>query len=96
MTFELRSLIIVVNNIMFPVSAIRLRKLVLINELMLFIFWIFSVCAPQLSGRILFALRDARAIFLHTDLLCNGTYSVTGGRITYWGGGDTNGKDPIF
>ena len=35
---------------------------------------------------------DARTIFLHNDLLCNGTCSVTGGRITYWGG--TNGKDP--
>ena len=35
---------------------------------------------------------DARAIFLHNDLLCNDTCSVTGGSITYWGG--TNGKDP--
>ena len=40
---------------------------------------IFSVCAPQLSGRILFAPPDARAIFLHNDLLCNDTCSVTGG-----------------
>ena len=38
---------------------------------------------PQLSGRILFAPPDARAIFLHNDLLCNGTCSVIGGRITY-------------
>ena len=30
---------------------------------------------------------DARAIFLHNDLLCNDTCSVTGGSITYWGGG---------
>ena len=29
---------------------------------------------------------DARAIFLHNDLLCNETCSVTGGGITYWGG----------
>ena len=36
----------------------------------------------------------ARAIFLHNDLLCNDTCSVTGGNITYWGG--TNGKDEIF
>ena len=30
---------------------------------------------------------DARAIFLHNDLFCNDTCSVTGGggRITYWG-----------
>ena len=62
--------------------------------------WIFSVCAqthppppPQLIWRILFAPPDARAIFLHDDLLCNGTCSVTeGGGITYWGG--TDGKDP--
>ena len=47
--------------------------------------WIFSVCAPQLRGRISFAPPDARAIFLHCDLLCNGTSSVSGGRITYWG-----------
>ena len=55
---------------------------------------IFSVYAPQLSGRIFFAPPDASAIFLHGDLLCNGTCSVTGGRITYWGG--TNGKDPPY
>ena len=30
---------------------------------------------------------DARAIYLHNDLLCNGTCFATGGRITYWGGG---------
>ena len=44
---------------------------------------IFSVCAPpQLSGRILFDYLhppDARVIFLHDDVLCNGTCSVTGG-----------------
>ena len=28
---------------------------------------------------------DARPIFLHDDLLCNDTSSVTGGRITYSG-----------
>ena len=59
-------------------------------------FGIFSVCAPppppQLIGCTLFAPPDARAIFLHNDLQCKGTCSVTGGRITDWGGG-TNGKD---
>ena len=30
---------------------------------------------------------EARAIFSHDDLLCNGTRSVTEGSITYWGGG---------
>ena len=53
---------------------------------------VISVCAPpQLSGRILFAHPDARAIFLHNDLLCNGTCSITGG--AYRTGGH-NGKDP--
>ena len=28
---------------------------------------------------------DARAIFLHSDLLCNETCFVTGGSIKYWG-----------
>ena len=64
-----------------------------------FKFWIFSVCAPpppppSLVGAYYLHPPDARAIFLHNDLLCNGTCSVTGGRITYWGG--TNGKDPKF
>ena len=52
----------------------------------LFKIRIFPFVPPQLSGRILFApLRRTCNIFLHNDLLCNGTYSVTGGRITYWG-----------
>ena len=41
---------------------------------------------PKLSGCILFAPSDARAIFLHNGLLCNGMCSVT------WAGGGTNGK----
>ena len=56
---------------------------------------IFSVCAPpppSLVGAYYLQPPDARAIFLHNDLLCNDTCSVTGGSITYWGG--TNGKDP--
>ena len=59
---------------------------------------IFSVCAPppQFSGScILFAPPDAHAIFLHNDLTCNDTCTVTGGCIAYWGGGGTNWKDPI-
>ena len=60
--------------------------------------WIFSVCAPpppSLVGAYYLQPPDARAIFLHNDLLCNDTCSVTGGSITYWGGGGgTNGKDP--
>ena len=43
---------------------------------------------PQLTGCILFAT-PRRAIFLHNDLLCNDTCSVTGGSITYWGGAQT-------
>ena len=52
------------------------------------LFGSFSfVPPPHLSGRILFAPPDARAIFLHKDLLCNETCSVIGGCITHWGGG---------
>ena len=47
---------------------------------------------------------DARAIFLHKDLLCNGTCSVTGEHNLLGGGGggglgglgSTNGKDPNY
>ena len=50
---------------------------------------IFSVCAPppppSLVGAYYLQPPDARAIFLHNDLLCNDTCSVTGGSITYWG-----------
>ena len=46
-------------------------------------FWIFAVCAPppppSLVGAYYLHPPDARAIFLHSDLLCNGTCSVTGG-----------------
>ena len=52
---------------------------------------------PSLVGAYYLQPPDARAIFLHNDLLCNDTCSVTGGSITYWGGGGgTNGKDPII
>ena len=50
----------------------------------------FSVCAPpplpQLSMRVLIAPPVTRAIFLHNDLQRNGTRSVTGWRVSYWGG----------
>ena len=49
------------------------------------------MCPPaplQLRGAYYLRPPDARAIFLHNDLLCN-----WGGGITYWGG--TNEKDPI-
>ena len=40
----------------------------------------FPVCAPKLSGCILFAhLPDTRANFLRNDLLSNDTCSETGG-----------------
>ena len=42
---------------------------------------------PSLVGAYYLQPPDARAIFLHNDLLCNDTCSVTGGSITYWGGG---------
>ena len=53
---------------------------------------LFRLCPPSLVGAYYLQPPDARAIFLHNDLLCNDTCSVTGGSITYWGG--TNGKDP--
>ena len=53
----------------------------------------FPYPVPQFSGRILFAAPDASAIFLHNDLLCNGTCSVTGGAKRT---GGTNGKDPGY
>ena len=48
---------------------------------------LFRLCPPpQISGRILFAPPKCTChIFLRNDLLCNGTCSVTGGRITYPG-----------
>ena len=55
---------------------------------------LFRLCPPSLVGAYYLQPPDARAIFLHNDLLCNGTCAVAGGRITYWGG--TNGKDPRF
>ena len=63
------------------------------NPLYLVKKWdLFRLCTPSLVGAYYLHPPDARAIFLHSDLLCNGTCSVTGGCITYWGG--TNGKDP--
>ena len=53
----------------------------------------FPFVPPSLVGAYYLHPPDARAIFSYNDLLCNGTCSVTGGSITYWGGG-TNGKDP--
>ena len=52
---------------------------------------LFRLC-PQLSGGMLFAPPDARALFLRSDLLCNCTCSETGGGDNVMGG--TNGKDP--
>ena len=52
----------------------------------------FPFVPPSLVGAYYLQPPDTRAIFLHNDLLCNDTCSVTGGSITYWGG--TNGKNP--
>ena len=59
-------------------------------------FRIFSF-VPQLSGRILSPPPhpDARAMFLHNDLLCNDKCSVSGGRIMYWGGGHKRKRSEI-
>ena len=51
---------------------------------------------PILAGAYYLHLSGARAIFLHDDLLCNDTCSVTGGSITYWGGGAQTEKIPRF
>ena len=48
-------------------------------------FRIFSVCAPSLVGACYLQSPDARATFLHKNLLWKSTCSITGGRITYWG-----------
>ena len=53
----------------------------------------FPFVARSLVGAYYLQPPDARVIILHNDLLCNGTCSATGGRITYLVGG-TNGKDP--
>ena len=44
---------------------------------------------PRLVGAYYLHPPAARAILLHSNLLCNGTCSVTGGRITYWWGAPT-------
>ena len=49
----------------------------------------FPFVPPSLVGAYYLQPPDARAIFLHNDLLCNDTCSVTGGSITYWGGAQT-------
>ena len=41
--------------------------------------WIFSFVPPRLLGTYYLHPLDTRAISLHNDLLCNGTWSVTGG-----------------
>ena len=56
----------------------------------------FPFVPPSLVGAYYLQPPDTRAIFLQNDLLCNDTCSVTGGSITYWGGGGTNGKDPNY
>ena len=70
-------------------SQLRYDPLLQITDL-------FRLCPPSLVGAYYLRPPDARAIFLHNDLPCNDTCSVTGGSITYWGGGGggTNGKDP--
>ena len=56
----------------------------------------FPFVPPSLVGAYYLHPPDARAIFLHDDLLCKGTCYVTGGGGAHkalWGGG-TNGKGP--
>ena len=58
----------------------------------------FRLCPPPPSFVGTYYLRppDTRAIFLQNELLCNGTSSVTAGRITYWGGGEHKRKRSLF
>ena len=78
------------NNVLF--TCIKIRE-------------IFRLCTPppSLVGAYYLHPADARSIFLHDDLLCNSTCSVTEGRITSEGGGGGGGgggaqkeKIPIF
>ena len=46
----------------------------------------FRLCPPVLLVHTI-CTPDARAIFLHNDLLCNGSCSVSGGGCTTYGGG---------
>ena len=60
---------------------------------------LFRLCpppAPSLVGAYYLQTPDTRAIILHNDLLCNDTCSVTGGSITYWGGGAQTEKIHFF
>ena len=61
---------------------------------------LFRLCPPppppSLVGAYYLHPPDARAIFLLNGLLCNGTCSVTGGRITYWGVGAQTEKIQYF
>ena len=50
-------------------------------------FGSFQFVPPSLVGAYYLHPPNARAIYLHNDLPCNDTCSVTGGSITYWGGG---------
>ena len=45
---------------------------------------VFRLCVPSIVGAYYLPPQNARTIFLHNDLLCNDTCSVTGG---------TDGKD---
>ena len=57
-----------------------MKTLTLVRE-----FGVLPFVPHHLSGRILFAPPEASAVFLLNDLLVNGTCSVTGGSIAYWG-----------
>ena len=55
---------------------------------------LFRLCPPRLAGAHYLQPPDQRAMFLHNNLVCNGTSSVNGGCIKYWGG--TNEKYPLI
>ena len=57
---------------------------------------LFRLCPPSLVGAYYLQPPDARAIFLHNDLLCNGTCSLTGEPVAYWERGGHKRKRSEF
>ena len=66
-----------------------------IKKLDLFLFP-FVPPPPSSVGSYYLQLPDARAIFFNNDLPCNGTCSVTVGRITYGGARTENVQKNVY
>ena len=77
----------------------KLSQRVLIRALLRVLIWVLfwfldllCLCSPSLVGASDLHPPDARVIFLHDYLQCNGMCSVTGAQNVL---GITNGKDPL-